>query len=187
MTVFHSYLTIALALASVPAYSSQTLVPAKSEIVFTARQMGVPLEGRFRLFNAQVDFDPRRPEAAKIELVIDVSSATLGMAETDAELVKPAWFGARLFPQAKFQATAVKPLGGGKFEVSGKLGIKSIVRNVVVPVTLTQSAGSTLATGTFALSRLDYKIGEGEWKDTSLVADSVQVNFRLLLSGTGQQ
>ena len=49
-----------LALASLPlaAQAQQALVPAQSEIAFVSRQMGVPVEGRFRTFSAQVAFDP---------------------------------------------------------------------------------------------------------------------------------
>ena len=54
---------------------------------------------------------------------------------------------------------------------------------MVVPVTLTQASGSTTATGTFAIKRLEFKIGEGEWADTSMVANDVQVKFKLNLSG----
>lgn len=42
------------------------------------------------------------------------------------------------------------------------------------------------ATGTFALKRLAYKIGENEWADTSMVADDVQVKFKLALTGVGK-
>jgi len=183
MRTLSSLLLVVLAATSPPGHAEQTLIAAKSEITFTTRQMGVPLEGRFRQFRAQVAFDPRKPEAANIEITVEVASVTLGMPETDAELTKPEWFGAKLFPQATFKSTAVKPLGGGRFEIRGKLGIKSVVRDVVVPITLTQSAGTTVAAGTLVLKRLDYKIGEGEWKDTSVVADPVQVTFKLLVAG----
>jgi polyisoprenoid-binding protein YceI len=53
----------------------------------------------------------------------------------------------------------------------------------VVPVALAQAGGVTTATGAFALKRLEFKIGEGEWADTSMVANDVQVKFKLLLSG----
>ena len=33
---------------------------------------------------------------------------------------------------------------------------------------------------------LAYKIGEGEWADTSMVADPVQVKFKLALTGIGK-
>ena len=39
------------------------------------------------------------------------------------------------------------------------------------------------ATGTFTIKRLDFKIGEGEWADTSMVANDVQVKFKLAVTG----
>ncbi|MFM2348046.1 MAG: hypothetical protein RL654_2799, partial [Pseudomonadota bacterium] len=35
----------------------------------------------------------------------------------------------------------------------------------------------------FAIKRLEFKIGEGDWADTSMVANDVQVKFKLNLSG----
>jgi polyisoprenoid-binding protein YceI len=167
-------------------FAEQKLVPAQSEIAFVSKQMGVPVEGRFKKFDAQLAFDPAKPEASKIAFTIDVASATLGVPETDAELPKATWFNTSKFPQATFQSTAVKGLGGGKFEVSGTLGIKGATRNVVVPVVVTQSGTTTSATGTFLLKRLAFQIGQNEWADTAVVADDVQVKFKFALTGVGK-
>jgi hypothetical protein len=43
-----------------------------------------------------------------------------------------------------------------------------------------------MATGVFPIKRLGFKIGEGDWADTSMVADDVQVKFKLALSGVGK-
>jgi polyisoprenoid-binding protein YceI len=169
--------------AAAPACAQQKLLPAQSQITFVSKQMGVPVEGQFKRFDAQVAFDPKKPEAAKIALGIDLASVSLGVAETEAELAKPDWFASRQFPQASFQSTAVKPLGGGKFDVAGKLSLKGTSRDIVVPVTLAQAGASTTATGAFTLKRLDFRIGEGDWKDTSMVANDVQVKFKLTLAG----
>jgi polyisoprenoid-binding protein YceI len=168
------------------AQAQQKLVPAQSEIVFVSKQMGVPVEGRFKKFDAQIAFDPAKPDASKIAFTVDIASATLGVPESDAELPKATWFNVPKFPQATFQSTAVKGLGGGKFEVSGKLAIKGNSRDVVVPVALAQSGATTTVTGTFGLKRLAFKIGENEWADTSMVADDVQVKFKLALTGVGK-
>ncbi len=175
--------SVALSAAPGVALAQQKLVPAQSEIVFVSKQMGVPVEGRFKKFDAQLTFDPKQPATSKIGFTVDLGSASLGAAETEAELVKPGWFNTKAFPQATFQSSGIKALGGGKFEVAGKLSIKGNARDVLVPVTLTQAGGTTTAAGNFALKRLEYKIGEGEWNDTSLVADDVQVKFKLTLTG----
>jgi polyisoprenoid-binding protein YceI len=186
-TSLKSYLlVVALAAAaalSTPACAQQKLVPAQSEIAFVSKQMGVPVEGKFKKFDAQLSFDPKKPEAAKIGLTIDLGSVALGVAETEAELAKPDWFASKQFPQATFQSTAVKQSAPGKFDVAGKLSIKGISRDVVVPVALAQSGPNTTANGGFVIKRLDFKIGDGDWKDTSMVANDVQVKFKLTLTG----
>jgi polyisoprenoid-binding protein YceI len=184
-----TYLVVsALALAAgfaAPACAQQKLVPAQSEIAFISKQMGVPVDGKFKKFDAQVAFDPKKPDAAKIAFSIDIGSATLGSAETEAELVKPDWFNTKLFPQATFQSSAVKATGPGKFDVAGKLVIKGASHDVVVPVALAQAGANTTASGAFVIKRLDFKIGDGDWKDTSMVANDVQVKFKLTLTGVG--
>ena len=47
-------------LAGAPAFAQQKLVPEQSEITFVSKQMGVPVEGRFKKFDAQVAFDPAK-------------------------------------------------------------------------------------------------------------------------------
>lgn len=159
------------------------LVAAQSEVAFTSRQMGVPVDGRFRRFEAQVQFDPKKPETARIALKVDLASITMGAPESEAEVVKPEWFNTAKFPQATFTSTAVKALGGNRYEVAGQFALKGITRDIVVPVTLAAAGANTVATGGFTLKRLEHRIGEGEWADTSMVANDVAVKFKLTLSG----
>ena len=163
--------------------AAQQLVPAQSDISFVSKQMGVPVEGRFKQFTAAVSFDPKKPDAAKIGFTIQTGSASFGAAETDAEVPKAAWFNVAKFPTASFQSSAVKALGAGKFEVRGALTIKGASHEVVVPVTVTQAGGASTAVGSFNIKRLDFKIGDGEWADTSMVANDVTVKFKLALTG----
>lgn len=172
-----------LAAAGFATAQAQDLVAESSEISFTSRQMGVPVVGRFRRFSAEMAFDPRQPAAARIGFVVDLGSAEIGDAETTAELRKPDWFNVAQFPQARFRSTGVKPLEGRRFEVTGELAIKGATRPVVVPVTLSQAGALTTAAGSFTVRRLDFQIGIGDWKDTALVADPVEVRFKLVLKG----
>ena len=180
--------TVALAfLALAPtAYAQQKLVPAQSEISFTFKQMGVPLEGHFKKFDAQIAFDPAKPATGKVAFTVDIASTSLGNAESDAELPKATWFNTAKFPQATFQSSSIKALGGGKFEVAGKLGIKGNQRDVLIPLTLTQAGATTTASGVFPIKRLAFKIGENEWADTSMVADDVQVKFKIAMTGVNK-
>lgn len=171
--------------ASAAAVEPAKLLPAQSEVVFVTKQMGVPVDGRFKRFDAKVQLDPKQPESGHIFFSIDMLSASLGVPESDGEMPKPIWFDATKFPRASFESTAIKSMGGGLLQVSGRLNIKGTVRELMVPVQFTQSGGTSTATGAFTIKRLDYKIGEGEWTDTTVVANDVQISFKLLFSGMG--
>ena len=181
----HGWIAFVFFGLSLPAMA-QLLAPAQSEIVFVSKQMGVPVEGRFQKFSAKIAFNPSKPDQANIAFTVDMTSATLGVKETDAELPKAEWFNTAKFAQATFQSTSVKALGAGKFEVAGKLSIKGATQTVLVPVTLTQAGANTTAVGAFALKRLAFKIGDNEWSDTSMVADDVQVKFKFALTGVAK-
>jgi polyisoprenoid-binding protein YceI len=171
--------------AAIPltASAQQKLLPAQSEIAFVSKQFGVPVGGKFKKFDAELAFDPKKADAARVSFTVDLLSADIGNNETEAELKKPGWFNSAKVPQATFTSTSVKAVGGGKFEFAGKLAIKGISQPVVVPVTLTQNSGVTKAVGSFTLKRLDFKIGDGEWNDVSIVANEVAVNVKLALTG----
>ena len=166
------------------ASAQQKLLPAQSDIGFTIKEMGVPLDGKFGKFDANLAFDTKKPEAGTISFSIDLGSAVVGDAETSKELKKPEWFNLAKFPTATFASSAIRSTGPGKLDVAGTLTIKGNAKPVTVPVTLTPGAGGvTLAQGSFTLKRIDFKIGEGDWSDVSIVANDVVVKFKLAVSG----
>ncbi|MFN3862112.1 MAG: YceI family protein [Roseateles sp.] len=168
-----------IATTALATQAAATLQPAKSELSFTFKQMGVPVDGKFTKFDAQLDFDARKPEAGKIAFTVDLSSVSLGDASFDAELAKAPWFDTKRNGHATFVSTAIKSTGQGKYDVAGKLTIKGTSRDIVVPITLSNG----VAAGAVAIKRLDFKIGDGEWADTSMVANDVTVKFKLAFSG----
>jgi polyisoprenoid-binding protein YceI len=175
-------LLAAPAQAAAPA-AAPVLIPAQSEISFVSHQMGVPIDGQFRRFDAQVQFDPKAPQKGHFLIDVDVASVKLPTSDAMEEVVKPAWFNSAAFPHAQFVSTAIRAVDKGRYEIAGRLTIKGLSQDLVVPVTITQSGGVTTAAGAVALRRLAFAIGDGEWKDTSVVADNVEVRFRLALTG----
>lgn len=172
---------VAALLVAFPAAAQQKIVPAKSSIRFVTRQMNVPVEGAFKRFDATVAFDPARPEATKAEFDVDLGSIDLGSDEGNTEAVRKTWLNVPAFPKARFVASSVKALGGGKYEAAGALTIKGTTQNVVAPFTLTEAGGMRTVEGQFPLKRLQFKIGEGAWSDTETVADEVLVRFKFVL------
>jgi len=177
-------LMLATAPAAQPAPTA-TLVPAQSEITFQVKQSGVPIDGRFRKFDARLALDPKSPQTGTVAISVETGSATVGFAESDVELPRAPWFNSAKFPRAVFQSSAIKSLGAGRFEATGKLELKGTARELVVPVTIVQSGAQSTATGELVVKRLDYKIGENEWADLSLVANDVRVRFKLVFTGLG--
>lgn len=172
-----------LALFSGSAISAQALTKDKSSVAFTFKQMGVSVDGQFKKFDAQLALDPAKWEKSTVSFTVDTSSVSLGARETDSEVVKPEWLSTTKFPTATFVSSSVRASGVGKLEVAGKLTIKGVSTNVSFPVALAQSGPLTVATGTLPIQRLVYKVGEGDWADVSMVADSVTVKFKLALTG----
>ena len=174
-----SLITLALGAALLAPALAQ-VDAAKSSVVAISKQMGVPVEGRFKRFSAQLSFDPAKPAEGKASVDIDIASFDLGAEDFNRETVKPEWFNAAKFPKATFVTSAIKPAGAGKFEATGKLTIKGITRDVVAPVSFRAEGGQQVFEGVLPIKRLAFNIGEGAWKDTSTVADDVQIRFRIV-------
>ena len=165
------------------AHAQQTLTTEKSELRFSGKQMNVAQDGKFKKFTAKLNLDTKKPEATRAELLIDLGSVDLGSAEADEEVKRPSWFDVTKYPQAKFVSTSVKAGAGGKFEMSGKLTIKGITKDVVVPFIMKESGGITTAEGAIELKRLDFKVGDGVWADLETVANEVKIQFKLAATG----
>ena len=160
---------------------AQTVDPAKSEISFGFRQEGVPGSGKFQKFTAQVSFDAAKPEATRANIEIDVTSVDLGNAGWNSDIQLASWLDTRQFPKALFVVTGARALGGGRFEAPAKFTLKGVTRDVMAGFSARAEAGGTLIDGTVALKRNDFKVGDGPWVDTSVVANEVPVRFRVFL------
>ncbi len=174
---------LAAALALAPcAAAAQSVDLARSEITFGFRQENVPGTGKFRKFTAEVGFDAARPEAMRAAVEIDVASVDLGGDPGwNADIQAPSWFNTRQFPKASFVASGAKALGGGRFEAPAKFTMKGVTRDVTASFTAQLESGGTLLEGTVPLKRTDFKVGDGAWADTSVVANDVAVRFKVFL------
>ncbi|BEV13877.1 YceI family protein [Herbaspirillum sp. DW155] len=153
---------------------------AKSTVVATFKQLNVPVDAKFNKISAAIDFDAAKPEQGKATVDIEVASFDLGDAEYNKEVQKKEWFNAAQFPKASFVTSSIKAAGAGKFTVAGKLTIKGKSSDVSFPLTLKKEGSAQVFDGVLPIKRLTYNIGEGEWKDTSMVADDVTIKFHIV-------
>jgi len=170
--------TFALA-ASAHAVEYSQVQADQSRIAFAYQQMGVSMDGAFRRFSSQLRFDPAAPQAASATIEVELASIDTGSEEGDEEAARKTWFDTKGFPVARFESSAVKPLGGNQYEVAGKLTIKGTTKDVVVPATFTAQGDSGVFEGALTIRRGDFSIGEGAWKAFDVVANDVVIRFRI--------
>ena len=156
-----------------------TVDPAKSRIGFSGKQTDQPFSGSFKRWTATIEFDPAKPEAAHVFVTIDTGSATTGDTQRDETLPGSDWFDATKFPKATFEATGFKPKGGDAYETAGKLVIRDVSKDVVLPFMLTVAADTAHAVGTAKLVRTAFGVGQGPWATDRYVALDVGVDVDL--------
>jgi polyisoprenoid-binding protein YceI len=174
--------TLAAALAGIVLAASAA--PLKTDVAHSSvsavfKQMDVPVESPFKRFSAQIDYDPARPDKASARVDIDTASFDIGSADYNKEIAKKEWFNSAQFPKASFVSSSIKPAGAGKLNVTGKLTIKGKTQDVSFPLGVKAEGGKQVFEGQLPIKRLAFNIGEGEWKDTSMVADEVVIKFRV--------
>jgi polyisoprenoid-binding protein YceI len=183
MVLLRSFIpSLAMMLLADGQAGAQGLLIDKSEIRFISKQLGVNVEGRFRKWKANIVFLPKDLGKSKAEFEIDLASIDLASDESETEIRSPLWFDTAKFPVAHFASTSIRSLGADRYEIAGKLTLKGITRDLVVPIALKKDAsGNSVAEGSFPLKRNDYKLGEGLWADPEMVANDVVVRVRMVL------
>ena len=160
--------------------SAQPIDASATKVSATFKQLGVPVQGVFRQITGDVDFDPQRANKAKALLEIDVASFDIGDKEYNAEVAKKDSFDAKRYAKASFTLSSVAPVSAGQYKAAGALTIKGKTANVQFPVDIKMESGKPVFEGKVAVNRLFFNIGEGEWKDTALVADEVMIQFKVV-------
>lgn len=156
----------------------------KSTLHFVYKQMGVPVDGSFKKFNAQLVFDPAKLANAKVAFELNLASIDAGSDEANDEVSSKSWFNTKAYPKATFVSTSVKQLSANRYEVSGKMTIKGRTQTITAPFTFTPQGNTATVDGGFVLKRAEFAIGEGVWADFGTVANEIQINFHFLANAS---
>ncbi|MEO8248496.1 MAG: YceI family protein [Burkholderiales bacterium] len=167
--------------ASVLAAEFRQLDPAASQVSFTSRQMGVPVDGRFRKFESTLLVDPAAPQSAKGKVTIDLASIDTGLKEANEEVVGASWFDVSHHPTATFDLGKIEPAGNSRFQVAGVLTLRGVTKLAAFEAELKSSADRAVLEGSLPIKRLDFGVGQGGWGSTDVVANEVIVRFKLVL------
>lgn len=160
----------------------------KSTLGFRGDYGGSGFDGKFRKFNAKIQFDPKHPETGHFDVTIDVSSVTTFNDEWDQSIAEKDWFDVKEHPTSTYVTKSIKPLKGGGYSALGTLKLKGKKHDVELRFHWTQYPdgdvkvrGQARMLAGAKVNRTDFDIGEGHWAEDSTVGFNVMVNVDLLL------
>jgi len=156
----------------------------KSTLGFSGTYQGEKFSGKFGKFDAVVTYDAANLAASKFDVSIDVTSARTGNNDYDEQLKGADFFDFSKFPKARFVTTAFRQ-DGAKVLADGTLTIRDKSKPVTLDIKFTESAGGATLDVSTTLKRLDFDVGGGDWKDTSVIANEVPVTAHLVLTPKG--
>ena len=173
---------VALLMLPLAAFAREWKVDAAhSALTFTGTYQDEKFEGRFKRFDAKIDYDPADLAHAKFDVTIDIASVDTANTERDQALPGKDFFDIVQFPRAHFVTTRFRKAANGDVLADGMLSLHGVSKPVTLAVKFSQAGnGATLDVDT-TLKRLDFGIGSGDWADTSMIGNGVAVHGHLVL------
>jgi polyisoprenoid-binding protein YceI len=176
-------LSASLAAMLALAASQWSMQPKESKLTFVGEQAGAKFEGSFDKFSADIRFDAKDLATSRFDVKIDTASVNTQDGERDDTIKSADLFDVKRFPSAHYVAEKFTDKGGNKYSATGKLTLRNVTKDVPIEFTFENKDGGAWLKGTAKIKRLDFGVGQGEWKDTSTVGNDVQVRFALRLKG----
>jgi polyisoprenoid-binding protein YceI len=163
--------------AAPPSYAAD---PQSSKLEFTGVQAGADFKGVFHKFTAAVDFAPDALPASHIDVQIDMNSVDSQDKDRDKTIHGSDVFDVAHFPTAHYVTKSITKTASG-YSAVGSLTMHGVTKDVPIDFQFAAAGGGATLNGTAKLKRLDFGVGQGDWKSTEWVADLVKVNFSLVL------
>jgi polyisoprenoid-binding protein YceI len=170
-------LSAAPALAEAPRWRMDS---AASRLFFEATEAGRPVRGEFRRFDADIAFDPERPETARVEVRIATLSAETGRTMHDQALQDSDWFAPAQFPQARFSLSGARRLPDGSYVGDGSVTLRGRTQPVRLTFRLSLEGDAARMEGEAVLDRLAFGVGERTDRTGGWIGRQVRVEVRLL-------
>ena len=125
-----------LALTAAPAAAATyDIDPVHSSAVFKIKHFNTSnFYGVFKSVNGTIEFDPSDAAKSSIEVTIAADSVDTRNDRRTDHVKSPDFLNAKQFPTITFKSSSVKSVGGDKFEVSGKLTLLGVTKDITVQV-----------------------------------------------------
>ena len=166
--------------AAAAAGAASYTADAQSRLEFVGVQAGAEFKGVFHKFTANVDFAPDALDGSRIDVQIDMNSADTLDKDRDTTMRGKDIFDVTHNPTAHYVTKTITKTATG-FSAVGTLTLRGVTKDVPIEFQFVPAAAGAKLTGSAKLNRLDFGVGQGEWKSTETVADGVKINFSLVL------
>ena len=174
---------LALLLLPLAAFAREWKVDsAHSALTFTGTYQDEKFEGRFKRFDAKIDYDPADLAHAKFDVTIDIASVDTANTERDQALPGKDFFDTAQFPRAHFVTTRFRKADNGGVLADGTLSLRGVTKPVTLEVKFSPGGTGATLDVDITLKRLDFGIGGGDWADTSMIGNDVAVHGHLALT-----
>ena len=167
----------AAAAGSAVSYTSDT---AQSRLEFIGIQAGAEFKGVFHKFTANVDFAPEALDTSRIDVQIDMNTVDSLDKDRDATIRGKDVFDVAHNPTAHYATKTITRTASG-FAAVGSLTLHGITKDVPIEFQFTPSGAGAKLSGSAKLNRLDFGVGQGDWRSTDTVGNAVKINFALVL------
>jgi polyisoprenoid-binding protein YceI len=152
----------------------------QSRLEFVGVQAGADFKGVFHKFTAAVEFAPEAPASSLIDVQVDMNSVDSMDKDRDTTIRGKDVFDIANFPAAHYVTKSISKTATG-FTAVGSLTLHGVTKDVPIDFQFTQAAGAAKLEGSAKLKRLDFGVGQGDWKSTEWVGDAVKISFSLVL------
>jgi polyisoprenoid-binding protein YceI len=159
---------------------SYTAEPPASRLDFIGVQAGAEFKGTFHKFTAAVDFAPDALAASHFDVQIDLKSLDTMDADRDSTMRGPDIFDVAHFPAARYVTHSLTKTPAG-YSAAGALTLHGVTKDVPIDFVFVSTPAGAKLEGTAKLNRLEFGVGQGDWKSTDQVKDAVKVAFSLVL------
>jgi polyisoprenoid-binding protein YceI len=161
--------------------------PTRSSLGFAFVQAGAESRGSFTRFNTELRYEDKSLATSGLAVTVQIGSIDTKDKERDDALKGADLFDVARFPTATFVANSLARRSDGRLEAVGKLTLRGVTRDLRLPLSLqvAQENGKRVADlkGETTLKRLQFGIGQGDWKSTEWVGDDVKVSYAVRLLG----
>jgi polyisoprenoid-binding protein YceI len=154
--------------------------PGASRLEFSGLQAGAEFKGVFHKFTAIVNFAPDALTDARFDVEVDLNSLDTMDEDRDGAMRGADIFDVAHFPTAHYVTRSFTRTASG-YTAVGALTLRGVTKEVPVDFQFAATTIGAKLSGNVRLKRLDFGVGQGEWKSTKSVADEVNVAFALVL------